>query len=168
MCWEGWFQQAEERDPSLYSCTLPWEWQWNWSIFYMREDWDIWDYVACRRETVRENLCIYTHISWTSVRKTELLSFSHVSINRTRGNRHKNCEGCLWTSGSIFSLWKWLRTGTGCPETLWIPHPWRYSKALVMILDNLITVTLLQQVGWTTQCPEFTEPRPFCEWAILF
>lgn len=27
-----------------------------------------------------------------------------------------------------FLLWRWLSTGTSCPEKLWSLHPWRYSK----------------------------------------
>lgn len=29
----------------------------------------------------------------------------------------------------FFLLWRWSNTGTGCPENLWILHPWRCSKS---------------------------------------
>lgn len=40
-----------------------------------------------------------------------------------------NIEGSLLTSGSTFSLWGWLSTGTECPERLQSLPLWRYSKA---------------------------------------
>ena len=30
-----------------------------------------------------------------------------------------NTGSSLWTSGSTLSAWRWLSTGTGCPESLW-------------------------------------------------
>ena len=31
-------------------------------------------------------------------------------------------------SGRNFWQWGWLGPGTGCPEKLWMPHPWRHTK----------------------------------------
>jgi len=41
-----------------------------------------------------------------------------------------NTGGSLWASGNIFSLSRWLSTGTGCPGRWWSLHPWRYSQAV--------------------------------------
>jgi len=33
-----------------------------------------------------------------------------------------------WMSGGSSLLWEWWGAGTGCPERLWMPHPWRCSR----------------------------------------
>lgn len=33
-----------------------------------------------------------------------------------------------WMSGGSFSLRDWWGTGKGCPERLWIVHPWRHLR----------------------------------------
>jgi len=37
-------------------------------------------------------------------------------------------EDLGWISGGSSLLWEWWGAGTGCPERLWMPHPWRCSR----------------------------------------
>jgi len=38
-------------------------------------------------------------------------------------------EDLGWISGGSSLLWEWWGAGTGCPEKLWMPRPWRCSRA---------------------------------------
>lgn len=40
--------------------------------------------------------------------------------------------GCPHWTSEPFLLWGWLSTATECPRTLWLFHPWRYSKAVLI------------------------------------
>ena len=37
-------------------------------------------------------------------------------------------EDLGWISEGSSLLWGWWSAGTGCPEKLWMPHPWRCSR----------------------------------------
>ena len=37
-------------------------------------------------------------------------------------------EDLGWLSRGSSLLWEWWGAGTGCPERLWMPHPWRCSR----------------------------------------
>jgi len=39
-----------------------------------------------------------------------------------------NCCLCIISFSFIFPLLNWWCTGTGCPERLWMPHPWRHTR----------------------------------------
>jgi len=43
----------------------------------------------------------------------------------------KNCSGerSIQTWGSTSLFWEWQSTGTGSPERLWMPHPWKHSRS---------------------------------------
>jgi len=37
-------------------------------------------------------------------------------------------EDLDWIEGRHFLRWEWWGTGTGCPEKLWMPPPWKCSR----------------------------------------
>ena len=57
--------------------------------------------------------------------------FSVVPSGRTESDGHKMKHGRVPLNiRKHFFHWGWRSIGTGCPETLWSLHPWRYSKAV--------------------------------------
>ena len=57
--------------------------------------------------------------------------------------------GSLWASGNTFLLWGWPSTGAGYTEILWSLHLEIFISCLGMVLGNWLSMTLLEQGGWS-------------------
>ena len=75
---------------------------------------------------------------------------------------HWNKGGSLWTSGNTFSLWGWPRTGTSCPERLWI-----------LLLEDIQKLSrhgpgqlTLRGHAWTGGLDQMTSRDPFHPWSF--
>ena len=75
-------------------------------------------------------------------------------------------------SGGSLSLREWWGAGTGCPERLWIPHPWRCSRPSwigpltvcpCILIFNVVIGNLACSRKLELDDPRSTfQPKPFC------
>ena len=54
--------------------------------------------------------------------------FERVDNSRTRGNSFKLKDGRFRLDTGEVVHYEWRGAGTGCPERLWMPRPWRCSR----------------------------------------
>ena len=103
----------------------------DWRISAVRKAWESWDCWAWRREGSGGILSVYINTWRESAKKTEPGCFQWCPVTGEEAvGTNWNMRGFVLTSGNIFLLWGWPRTGTGCPERLWSLRPWRYSKTI--------------------------------------
>ena len=96
----------------------------------MRRGCESWDCSMWSRERSGDVLSMCTN-TWREVVKIKPGSFQRCPVTGPEAKKtNRNIAGSLQTSGNIFSQWRWLSAGTGCPGLLWSLHPWKCSKVM--------------------------------------